>query len=89
MWRRFSMSYICSKCNAKIDVSTRKAKCDCGGLWKLDFKPPKFDLSLVDESTWNIFRYRAFMPLEGEFWRDISLGEGMTPAWYFKIPTIS
>jgi threonine synthase len=77
------MNYICSKCNTKIDVSTRKAKCDCGGLWKLDFKAPKFDLSLVDKSTWNIFRYRAFMPLEGEFWRDISLGEGLTPVIQF------
>lgn len=66
-----------------MDVSTRKAKCDCGGLWKLDFKPPKFDLSLVDNSTWNIFRYHAFMPLEGEYWHNISLGEGMTPVIQF------
>lgn len=78
------MKYICSKCGIKMEVSTRKAKCDCGGLWKLDFKPPKFDLSLVDNSTWNIFRYRAFMPLEGEYWREISLGEGMTPVIQFN-----
>ncbi|MGC7873405.1 threonine synthase [Desulfosporosinus sp. SYSU MS00001] len=49
-----------------------------GGLWKLDYTAPKFDLSLVDHDTWSIFRYRAFMPLEGEQWREISLGEGMT-----------
>ncbi len=62
------MSYICSKCNAKIDVSTRKAKCDCGGLWKLDFKPPKFDLSLVDESTWKIYSdTEPSCPLRGSF----------------------
>lgn len=73
------MNYICSKCGKTEDVSTRKAKCDCGGLWKLDFQPPKFSLDLVDKDTWSIFRYRAFMPLLDESWKDISLGEGMTP----------
>ncbi len=73
------MNYVCSKCGKKEEVSTRKAKCDCGGLWKLDFQPPKFSLDLIDKDTWSIFRYRAFMPLSDESWRDISLGEGMTP----------
>ena len=73
------MKFICSKCGIKEEVYTAKAKCHCGGLWKLDFKPPKFDLSLIDEDEWSIFRYRKFMPLEGEYWRDISLGEGRTP----------
>ncbi len=31
------MNYSCSKCGAKADVTTRAPKCDCGGLWKLDF----------------------------------------------------
>ena len=73
------MKYICSRCETAAEVSTRAARCDCGGLWKLDYRPPKFDLSLVDRDTWSIFRYRAFLPLIGDDWRDISLGEGMTP----------
>lgn len=73
------MKFICSKCGVEEEISTRKPKCQCGGLWKLDFKPPKFDLSLIDEKEWSIFRYRKFMPLKGEYWRDISLGEGRTP----------
>lgn len=77
------MKYICLKCGVTEKVTTRKAKCDCGGLWKLDWKAPKFDLSLVDRDTWGIFRYRAFMPLIGESWREISLGEGMTPVIQF------
>lgn len=77
------MKYICSKCLKPAEVATLSAKCECGGLWKLDYKPPKFDLSLVDQDTWSIFRYRAFMPLEGEQWREISLGEGMTPVIQF------
>ena len=78
------MRYICSKCAATEEITTRKAKCDCGGLWKLDYKPPKFDLSLVDHDTWSIFRYRAFMPLEGAHWQEISLGEGITPVVQFN-----
>lgn len=78
------MKYICSKCHTYMDVKTKKAKCDCGGLWKLDYKPPKFALSLVDKDTWSIFRYKAFMPLKGEHWKEITLGEGMTPVIQFN-----
>lgn len=73
------MNYICSKCGVTADVATRAPKCDCGGLWRLDYTPPAFDMALIDKSCWGIFRYRAFMPLTDESWRTISLGEGMTP----------
>ena len=73
------MNYTCSICRTAADTATRQAKCDCGGLWQLDYQPPKFDLSLVDQSTWSLFRYRAFLPLTGDTWQDISLGEGLTP----------
>lgn len=73
------MKYICSKCQARADVSIRSPKCDCGGLWNLDFTPPAFDAKLIDKSCWGIFRYRAFMPLIKDYWKQVSLGEGMTP----------
>lgn len=73
------MNYICSKCGATADVSTRAPKCGCGGLWKLDYTPTAFDPALIDKSCWGLFRYRAFMPLIDESWRQITLGEGMTP----------
>ncbi|MBR6703930.1 MAG: threonine synthase [Lachnospiraceae bacterium] len=73
------MQYICAKCGKKEEVSTRKAHCACGGLWQLDFQPPKFDLSEVDREEWSQFRYRRFMALADESWREVSLGEGMTP----------
>lgn len=79
-----SVKYVCSKCGLKEDVSSKKPKCDCGGLWKLEYKTPKFDLSLVDKNTWNIFRYRIFMPLVDDSWKDITLGEGMTPVIKFN-----
>lgn len=27
----------------------------------------------------SLFRYRAFMAVDGDSWRDVTLGEGMTP----------
>lgn len=73
------MNYICSRCGHREDVSTGKSHCDCGGLWKLDFVPPKFDLKKIDQSCWSLFRYREFMALAGDTWREITMGEGMTP----------
>ena len=73
------MEYKCIKCGRRESVTTRKPKCDCGGLWTLDYTPPKFDLEKVDRQEWSLFRYRAFMALDGDAWRDITLGEGMTP----------
>ena len=73
------MKFICSKCGHEEAVTTRKAHCDCGGLWDLDFQPPKFDLNEVDTHEWSMFRYREFMALDGESWRGVTMGEGMTP----------
>lgn len=73
------MKFICSLCGAKTDVKTRSEKCKCGGLWKLDFQAPRFDPALIDKDIWSLFRYRKFMALEDDSWKDITLGEGMTP----------
>lgn len=73
------MQYQCTKCGRKEAVTTRKAHCDCGGLWKLDAQIPKFSLDQVDHSQWNQFRYHPFMALKDDSWKTVSLGEGMTP----------
>ena len=73
------MHYICSKCGRHEDTNSRKPACECGGLWELDWQPPKYDESLIDKSEWSLFCYRRFMALESDAWRDISLGERMTP----------
>lgn len=73
------MNYVCRDCAAVADVSTRAPRCSCGGLWSLDYRPPVFDMKLVDRSIWGLFRYRAFLPVEDRSWRTISRGEGMTP----------
>ena len=78
------MNYICADCGKIVPVTTRAANCECGGIWKLQFEPPKFSLDEVDRDEWSIFRYRKYMALEDECWRDISLGEGMTPVIRFS-----
>ena len=77
------MQFICTKCGHTEPVTTRRAHCECGGLWDLDFQPPAFTLDAVDKAQWNEFRYHVFMALEGDTWRDVTLGEGMTPVVKF------
>lgn len=73
------MEFYCANCGKREPVSTRNPRCRCGGLWKLDFTPPKFSEDGIDRDQWSMFRYRKFMALEDESWRNITLGEGMTP----------
>ncbi len=75
--------YRCTKCGKTSEVTTRAPKCECGGLWKLQYDLPKFDEALIDRDEWSIFRYREFMPLIGDTWRDVTMGEGMTPVIRF------
>lgn len=73
------MNFRCTRCGATAPVDTRASHCSCGGLWQLDYTPPAFDLDLINRSVWGLFRYRRFLPLTGDTWRDVTLGEGMTP----------
>lgn len=73
------MRFVCSECGHIEETTTLRPCCSCGGLWDLDFEPPAFDPAKIDRNEWSIFRYRAFMALEDESWRSVTLGEGMTP----------
>ena len=74
------MKFYCSKCNREESVDTRKAKCECGGLWKLDYQPPEFDLEKIKSDKWGLLRYREWIPVDNKTLGKVSLGEGMTPA---------
>ena len=76
--------FTCTNCGKRVPLDTLAYHCDCGGLYQLDFTPPRFERRLIDESQFNIFRYRALMPLANELWRDITLGEGMTGTVPFR-----
>lgn len=73
------LHFICTECGKRTPVTTREPKCSCGGLFELDFTPPKWDESKIDRSQWSQFRYREFMALEGDAWKSVTMGEGMTP----------
>ncbi len=73
------MEFVCAACGRRESVETRTPRCSCGGLWKLDFTPPRFDLELVDQSQWSMFRYHRFLALRDDSWKSVTLGEGMTP----------
>lgn len=73
------MEFVCARCGKREAVETRAARCGCGGLWTLEFTPPKFDRKLVDSSQWSMFRYHRFLALRDDSWRAVTLGEGMTP----------
>ncbi len=73
------INYVCSKCGSTNPVTTLEPLCSCGGLWQLDFKTPAFSMDLVDPQEWSLFRYRNFLPIVGDDWKRITLGEGRTP----------
>lgn len=94
------MSYICTSCGKETPTSTVHNTCECGGLFSLPQDHlPLWQESLIDKSVWSQFRYHAFMNLDGDVWRRVSMGEGMTPiASYngsvflkmdFMMPTLS
>lgn len=74
-----SLNYVCTKCGKRTPVTTLEPCCECGGLFELDFTPPKWDEKLIDKDEWSLFRYRRFLALDDESWRSVSMGEGMTP----------
>ena len=71
--------YVCTSCGAACAADTHEPKCRCGGLFELDFTPPAWDPARIDRSEWSIFRYRDFMAVDGDIWRSVTMGEGMTP----------
>lgn len=74
------MSYICTSCGKETPTSTFHNACECGGLFSLPQDHlPLWQESLIDKSVWSQFRYHAFMNLDGDVWRRVSMGEGMTP----------
>lgn len=71
-------SYVCNTCEKTLGITHAITTCTCGGLF--DLAPHRvFKRSKIDTSEWSMFRYHAMMPLKNESWRDITLGEGMTP----------
>ncbi|MCD8338696.1 MAG: threonine synthase [Burkholderiales bacterium] len=74
------MKFKCFNCGELAPASQLTPNCQkCGGLFTVDFEPPAWNESLIDKSIWSLFRYRKFLAIEGEYWKNITMGEGMTP----------
>ncbi|MGO1594735.1 MAG: threonine synthase [Ancrocorticia sp.] len=80
-----SLTFQCTSCGHHEPTTTRTPSCPrCGGLWDLEYEPPRFDPTRIDTQEWSQFRYRRYMALDDESWRNITLGEGMTPIVRFN-----
>lgn len=73
------MEFICNECGTKEPSTTLKPNCHCGGLWTIDNSEFKFNLKKVRTENWSLFRYKDFIPLTGNSYENISLGEGVSP----------
>lgn len=56
------MKYVCSKCGHEEEIQTLKAKCDCGGLWKLDYYMPT--LSFKDRGAAVLVAYMKWLGIK-------------------------
>ena len=74
-----TIGYVCTACGAKQPADIREPKCRCGGLFELDFTPPAWDPARIDRSEWSIFRYRDFMAVDGDVWKQYCELYGPTP----------
>ncbi|MBU5484731.1 threonine synthase [Clostridium sp. MSJ-11] len=76
-----STNYICSKCEKKHTPESLVFKCDCGGMLDLEEFSIDFSEKSINKEEWSLFRYIKALPFSSEFtlWKDISMGEGMTP----------
>ena len=74
------MNFTCTTCGKEIDVTYLGCRCECDGLFSLPQDHlPAWSESLIDKNVWSQFRYHAFMNLDDDSWKFISMGEGMTP----------
>jgi len=71
--------FRCPECAKEYPIDTKNYRCECGEPFDLQYTPPRFSPDKIDVKEWSLFRYREFLPVTNELWKDISMGEGMTP----------
>lgn len=74
------LSFRCALCGREYPAETVRWNCDCGGPFELS-GTPVFAKAKIDPREWNLWRYRAMLPVVER----ISLGEGLTPLIPFEI----
>lgn len=71
------MNFCCTDCGQKSPVTTRRWRCECGGVFEL-IERPHFQKDEIDTRVSTLWRYRAMLPAINTE-NIISLGEGWTP----------
>lgn len=79
-----SMKYICTKCFKEEDINSLKMNCECGGLFKLDYKLEDFNLDRINKNEFSILRYENYLPVDKSILEEVSMGEGMTDIIRYK-----
>jgi threonine synthase len=73
---------VCRRCGRIDDLTALGWRCYCGALLDLT-GPPADPVQELDGpgEPWSLWRYRRVLPLtgDGEFWRKVTLGEGLSP----------
>ena len=72
------LKFRCSECGKEYDITTRKFRCDCGGVFELVGKHAEFPLEKIKSRKPAIWRYREAIPIDDEK-NIVSIGEGFTP----------
>lgn len=71
------MVYRCSTCNTVYPSDTYAYRCECGGLFDVEYEPAP-ELSVHE--PWSLWRYRSVLPpFPDDLIDAISMGEGATP----------
>lgn len=78
--------YVCSVCGKIFQPEISLFRCDCGGLLDLERCKSNFNKEDIIDKEWSLFRYLKALPFSETFtkWRDISMGEGMSPLIPFE-----
>jgi threonine synthase len=67
---------VCSTCGTRYDVTSLAWRCECGGVFDIDFTPV-VDITAEQGDRGSLWRYESVLPVPFDV--AISLGEGRSP----------
>lgn len=74
---------ICRQCGAQYPAQSVRWRCDCGGLFDLDFAA-RFHREKIVSRPPDMWRYREALPIAADE-NIVSMGEGFTPLMRFAL----
>lgn len=76
-----TVGFRCGVCERTYGLDEMAWRCACGGVFMLEGAPSFKGTASVSDLPWSLWRYHRALPVvgSGESWKQISLGEGLTP----------